>query len=368
MGTKTWDLTLPSLCKVFEKHFMFGNILSPHDWKDPEMLEMYKHHYNAVTAENSMKPLYISPEKGVFKFDEADKIVAWAEANNVTMIGHTLVWHAQSAAWLNRNEDGSPLTRAEARANLEEFIKCYVGRYSGKIYSWDVINEAFIDSSGDKDFTGNWREYIRRETDNKNAVGHWYLAYANGADSAKGECGSDYVFDSFYFTRKYDPKAILYYNDYNEEFDHKNKVIPQMVNEINKQWSEHPEYDGRLLIEGIGMQGHHNHIHTKVEKIRAALESFSKTGAKIAVTEMEFTYGSSAEPAKPLSPEQSKAHAENFTALFKLYMEYSDYIERITMWGKNDLQSWREWGSPTFFDANCQAKETFHAVVALVDK
>ncbi|MCL1878257.1 MAG: endo-1,4-beta-xylanase [Defluviitaleaceae bacterium] len=360
-----WDLTLPSLCAVFEKHFMMGNIVSPDEFNDAELMAMYKHHYNSATAENAMKPESISSAPGVYTFEQADMVVKWAEENKITLIGHAFVWHAQSALWLNRNEDGTPIPRAQAKANMEAFIKEYAGRYSGKIYSWDVINEAFIDSSGeDKPYSGNWREYIRRETDNPRAVGHWYLAYANGAGA--GECGTDYVFDAFYFARKYDPKAVLYYNDYNEEFPHKRNAIADMVNDINAQWRAHPEYDGRMLVEGIGMQGHHNHIHTDVDRIRKALELFSKTGTKIAITEMDFTFGSESDPASPLSAEDSKKQSEMYAALFKLYVEFSDHIERVTIWGKSDGRSWRKWGSPTFFNEGGQAKEAFHAVVATV--
>ncbi|MCL2224577.1 MAG: endo-1,4-beta-xylanase [Defluviitaleaceae bacterium] len=352
---------LPSLCKTFEEYFKIGNIISPCDLEDAKLLEEYRHHYNAATAENAMKPVYVTPKKGVYEFGEADRIVEWAAQNGLLMVGHTLVWHGQSAPWLNMKEDGSPLTRAEAKANMEEFIKAYVGRYSGKIYSWDVINEAFIDSSGDEKYTGNWRDYIRRETDNPRAVGHWFLAYANGA--GEGEHGSDYVFDAFYFARKYDPKAVLYYNEYNEEFDHKCTAIPQMVNEINEQWRNHPEYDGMPLIEGIGMQSHHNHICTNVDKIRAALESFTKTGAKISITEMDFTHGSSSEPANPLTAEQSQNLTKMYTALFNLYREFSPHIERVTFWGLNDKRSWRSWGSPLLFDSNNQPKDAFHAIL-----
>ncbi|MCL1844356.1 MAG: endo-1,4-beta-xylanase [Defluviitaleaceae bacterium] len=356
-----WDLTLPSLCETFEKNFMMGNIILSKELDNPEIMAMYKHHYNAVTAENAMKPEHISSAPGVYDFEHADKIVKWAEENKIALVGHTFVWHAQSALWLNRNEDGTPISRAAAKANLEAFIREYGERYRGKVYSWDVVNEAFIDSDvGGRPYNGNWRDYIRRESENPRAVGHWFLAYANGAGA--GECGSDYMFDSFYFARKYDPNAILYYNDYNEEFPHKRHVIADMVNDINAQWRAHAEYDGRLLIEGIGMQSHHNHIHTDVAQVRTALELFTKTGTKIAVTEMDFTFGSQQEPSRPLSPEESKKQAEMYAALFKLYKEFS--VERVTVWGKNDKLSWRSWGSPTFFDETGNAKEAFHAVIA----
>lgn len=330
---------------------------------DVELMDMVKHHYSAVTAENDMKPLYIAPKPGEFDFEKADKLVTWAGENDIKMIGHTLAWHGQSPAWLNQNEDGSPLTRAEAKKNMELFIKTYAGRYSGRIFAWDVVNEVFRDEGGD--FKGTWRELLRRETDNPRAVGHWYLAYANGANKELGECGSDYIFDAFYFARKYDPHATLYCNDYNEEYTAKRNALAEMTEEINEEWKKHPSYDNRLLIEGIGMQAHCNH-NTNYDNVRKSIERFIKTGAKISVTELDITFGSSEEPANPLTKEQEKSQIEMYEKLFKMYVEFSDHIERVTIWGKDDKNSWRTWGSPTLFGMENEAKEVFHKVVSLV--
>ena len=357
-----WDLTLPSLHKAYSGKFMMGNIISPEELNDPEMVNMYRHHYNAVTAENAMKPLYIAPSPGEFNFEESDKIVNWATENNITMIGHTLAWHGQSPPWLNQKPDGSPLTRAEAKKNMETFIKTYASRYSGRIHSWDVVNEVFRDEGGD--FDGTWRELLRRETDNVRAVGHWYLAYANGANAELGECGSDYIFDAFYFARRYDPHAILYCNDYNEEYSPKRKAMAEMTEDINEEWKKHPHYDGRLLIEGIGMQGHCNH-NTNYGLVRESLERFIKTGAKVSITELDITFGSSTEPAVPLTAEQSKVQAEMYEKLFRMYLEFSEHIERVTVWGKDDKRSWRAWGSPTLFGVDGEAKEAFHKIVSM---
>jgi len=349
-----------SLYKTFAQHFMFGNIISPRDFDCPQTLEMFKHHYNAVTAENAMKPVYISSAKGEYNFDEADRIVAWANENDIEVIGHTLVWHGQSAPWLNKNPDGTVLTRAEAKANLEAFIKAYVSRYSGRVYSWDVINEVFRDDAGE--FSGDWRSHLRKETDNPRAVGHWYLAYENGAKKELGETGCDYIFDAFYFARRYDPHAVLYCNEYNEEQPIKREAMAQMVEQINADWEKHPHYDGRLLIEGIGMQFHCNH-GTDLGLIRQSLERFAKTGARISATELDITFGSEENPATPLTDEQSKQQAEMYHQIFDMFIEFAPHIERVTMWAKDDKQSWRSWGSPVLFDGEGKAKDAFHMIV-----
>jgi len=351
-----WDLKLQPLHKKFEGKFMLGNILSPHDFKDEAMLDMYRHHYNAVTAENCMKPVYITSAPGAYDFSNADQLVDWAQANDIALIGHTLIWHGQSAPWLNRDADGNAITRAQAKANMEAFITAYAGRYAGRVYSWDVMNEIFRDIN---EFGGDWRAHLRQEEPKAGNTAHWYLSYANGA--AAGECGSDYVFDAFYFTRKADPTAILYYNDYNEDVPAKRDAIAQMVEEINAQWKQHAEYDGRLLIEGIGMQSHHNEHHFNPGNVRAALERFAATGAKIAITELDFTYGTSTEPAVPLTDAQAQAQAANYRTLFDMYKEFPQ-VERVSFWAKDDGQSWRKWGSPVLFDAQGNAKPAFHAL------
>ncbi|MCL2373532.1 MAG: endo-1,4-beta-xylanase [Defluviitaleaceae bacterium] len=365
---KKWDLTLPSLHKTFADYFKVGNIFSvynwetngqPNDWDNPGMLEMYRHHYNVVSPGNAMKPVYISSAPGVYHFQEADRLVAWANENHMAVIAHTLVWHGQSADWLNKTPTGTPLPRAQAKANLHEFIKRYVSRYSGKVYAWDVINEAFVDRYNEP-YSGNWRDYIRRESDNPMAVGHWFLAYANGA--APGECGTDFVFDAFYYARKYDPAAILSYNDYNEHVPNKRDAIAQMTEEINAKWQSHPEYDGRLLIERIGMQSHYNHLHYNITQVQDAMDRFIKTGANISITELDITFGSPEEPSNPLTPEESARQAQMYAELFALYKKYAAHIDTVTIWGKNDHESWRNWGAPTLFDNNCAAKESFYSI------
>lgn len=353
----SWDLTLPPLKQKFAQHFMMGNIISPWDFEDEKTLEMFLYHYNSVTAENMMKPMHITSAPGVYDFEQADRLADWACKHGISLIGHTLIWHGQSAPWLNRDEQGNAITRAAAKANMQAFISEYAGRYAGRVYSWDVMNEIFRDIN---EYSGNWREHLRRNESKVYTTAHWYLAYENGA--AAGECGSDYVFDAFYFTRKADPKAILYYNDYNEDVPAKRDAIADMVEDINAQWQAHAEYDGRLLIEGIGMQSHHNDRDFSPENVRAAIKRYAETGAKLAITELDFTYGTPEAPAAPLTEEQAQAQAESYRVLFALYREFSENIERVTFWAKCDGQSWRKWGSPVLFDENGTAKKAYHAI------
>jgi len=374
----TWDLNLPSLAKAFSKNFMIGNIWSVF-MGEHNTYDMFAHHFNALTAENHFKPERIAPGGHTrpaaqdFDFAKADQIVEWAVANEITLIGHTLVWHGQSPPWLYESGPGVPLTRAVARANMEFYIRTIAEHYNdmgmlGAFYSWDVLNEAIASDGGS--WSGDWRKQMRESSP-------WHLAYANGFDAAAGEHPSDFVYDAFMFARRYFPHSILYYNDYSEEIPPKRDAIAQMVEQINERWAHdyecNPEampagqlYSGRLLIEGIGLQSHF-HLDqwaTKKENIPLALERFAQTGAVLSITELDITIGQQDTNAPgPLSELDQQRLAEAYARTFGYYMQYADYIERVSIWGKADHQSWRAWGQPLLFDMNFRPKSAFFAVL-----
>ena len=68
----------------------------------------------------------------------ADKIVEYAEANDMLVRGHTLVWHRQLPAWVEQGD----WTRDELLEVLRGHITTVVGRYKGRIAAWDVVNNA----------------------------------------------------------------------------------------------------------------------------------------------------------------------------------------------------------------------------------
>lgn len=360
-----WDLTLDSIKAAYADYFMIGNIIEPGQISDDKTTAMVKHHYDVITAENSMKPENLSKVKGVYNFDNADKLVTWAEENGIKVHAHTLVWHSQSAAWLNKAGDGTPLTRAEAKANMEEYINNVAGHYAGKVISWDVVNEAFL--PGVSTAPANWKDALRKFEDGGNGS-PWYQAYENGADQSKGEDGSDYLYDAFVFTRLADPNAVLYYNDFNETETGKREAIASMVEALNEKWKsdERNTEPDRLLVEGIGMQAHYWTGDLQVSNVEASIERFIKTGAKVSVSELDIPHGDymsyKQRTAAPTKEEEMK-QADLYRKLFEVYLKYASNIERVTFWGKADSQSWRFEGYPLLFDKNFAPKEAYYAIM-----
>ena len=380
-----WDLTLPSLAEIYSDLFLFGNILEPNlIQNNPRgVIDMFLHHYNALTAENAMKPDAISggqlqatrPE--ALLLDNAETMVNFALDNDLYMVGHTLIWHEQSARWQYLDvETGEFLTRDVAMENMRWFIEEYAGHFEGRIDAWDVTNEVFTNSGGANNVVGgpygspiypvgSWQRALRNYVP-------WYHAFANGADFEAGERGWDYIYYSYVFARRYAPSATLIYNDFNEEFPAKRNAIANMVEEINERWAndainnpaynnpQHSDY-GRLLIEAIGMQAHYNQ-NTNMDNIRQALDRFIETGARIHITELDIQFTNIASPFE-MSEAQLEQQATMFAQLFVWYMERAEYIDRVSIWGREDGSSWRGQNGATHFDRNYNPKPSFWAIV-----
>lgn len=351
-----WDLDLESLYETYENVFLFGNAISSGQIANTEFANMVKHHYNVITAENEMKPQYISPSEGTYNFTSSDKLVDWALANGIAVHGHTLIWHSQSADWLTKGDGGAPLTRSQAKKNLTDYITEVAGHYKGKFISWDVANEVFADGGS---FNGDWKNNLRQSDT------PWYMAYANGANEDEGESGADYIYDAFVQTRLIDPDAILYYNDYNENVPTKRDAIADMVEELNSKWEEDERNNepGRLLIEGIGMQSHFNTSSLNIETVENAIKRFIETGAKITVSELDIPVGDYSNRTTPLTAEEKVEQAQLYAQLMQLYNKYKESIERVTIWGAADPLSWRAAGHPLLFDRLYAAKEAYYAVI-----
>lgn len=380
-----WDLTLPSLAQRWEDYFILGNILEPALIRDNPrgVIEMFLHHYAAVTAENAMKVDAISggaeqrSRPAALNLAGARTMVDFAEEHGLYMVGHTLVWHSQSAPWLYRDpQTGEYLTRAEAKENMRWFIQQYAGYFGDRIHAWDVTNEVFTDGGGANIITnrpegspfyevGTWQRALRNNVP-------WYHAFANGADFDAGERAYDYIYYAFVFARRYAPSALLIYNDFNEEYPHKRNAMANMTIELNERWHNdsvnnpaygnpsHPDY-GRLLIEVIGMQGHYNQS-TSLGNVRDALEMFSQTGARIHVTELDIHFRGATVAPFTMNELQAERQADMFAQLFMWYAEFAEYIDRVSIWGREDSTSWRGADAATHFDRFYNPKPAFWAI------
>lgn len=106
---------------------------------EPTYRQVLAREFNTITPENAMKFESLRPKRNV-DFTNADAIVAFAEAHQVQVRGHTLVWHNQLSKWLTQGK----FTRKEL-LSVREHIQTVVSHYQGNLIAWDVVNEAIAD-------------------------------------------------------------------------------------------------------------------------------------------------------------------------------------------------------------------------------
>jgi endo-1,4-beta-xylanase len=339
-------MSLPSMKEQFSEYFMMGNIFNPNDAPTASAITNTKLtlHFNVLTAENNMKPSYISNGPSSYNFTIADRMVNAARASHFQVVGHTLLWHSQNAGWMTSSSC--------TLANMKTYVTGVVTHFRGKIYSWDVLNEVFPDGVS---ASADWKNVMRQENP-------WYKAI-----------GSTFVYEGFLAARLADPDAILYYNDYNMDNVGKATMVRDMVRDVNAQYKEAYPAETRLLIEGIGMQSHHN-TNVTAAQIKASLELFKHLKVKISISELDVL-GQSYQQFAAVGQGTNKHNSSTVTAAgletqarlygeyMKVFLEYSDIIERVSLWGVTDDQSWRSAGKPLLFDAQGKAKASYHSFV-----
>ncbi len=174
----------PTLADLAERHGRyFGSATDNPELTDTAYTKILGSEFDMITPGNGMKWYATEPQQGVFDWTSGDEIVNLARKNHQKVRAHTLVWHSQLPDWLTSRQ----WTASELRAVLKKHITAEVRHYRGKVYSWDVVNEAFEED-------GSYRETI------------WYKTLGPG-----------YIADALRWAHQADPHAKLYLNDYNIE-------------------------------------------------------------------------------------------------------------------------------------------------------
>lgn len=343
-----------SLKEIFKDHYLIGTAINNMQIRraDEQLFEIVKKHFNSITPENELKWERVHPTLNNFNFEPADKIIEFAVANNLHIVGHTLLWHSQTPNWVFEDENGNLLSREAMLDRLENHISTVVGRYRGKIHGWDVVNEAFNED-------GSYRE------------SKWFKII-----------GEDYIEKAFQFAHAADPDVELYYNDYNEWYPKKRDRIVKMVNDLKAKG---------IRIDGIGMQGHWGLDYPVISEADDAIKAYSETGLKVMITELDMDIlpsawdisadvAKTAKYSKELNPwpdflpdSMHVVQAKRYAEFFNLFNKYRESISRVTLWGINDAQSWRNYwpvfgrsAYPLLFDKNNQPKPAFDAVISTV--
>jgi endo-1,4-beta-xylanase len=339
---------------AFDGEFLMGTALNVDQiaGAEPRAIEIAKKQYNSIVAENCMKMEEIHPEEDVYYWEDADAFVEFGEVNNMHIVGHTLVWHSQTAPWIFVDENGEEVSRDVLIERMKNHIHTIVSRYKGRVDGWDVVNEAIQND-------GSWRE------------SKYYQII-----------GPEFVELAFKFAHEADPNAELYYNDYGVSGRSKCNGIYDMVKSL---------LDKGVKVDGIGLQGHLNLDIPAISEMEESIEKLSSLGLNLMVTELDMTIvpwpsdevtaeiSLNYELSKEFDPYSEELPdsvyqqvMQRYTGLFEMLLKHHEKISRVTFWGVHDGNSWRnDWpiegrtDFPLLFDRNYQMKEGVEEILEM---
>ncbi|MGA0555666.1 endo-1,4-beta-xylanase [Larkinella sp. VNQ87] len=338
---------IPSLKDTFQKDFGIGTALNPAQFeeRDPKTTEFIVRQFNMATPENVMKSALLHPTWDTYTFEMADKLVEFGRKHNLKINGHTLIWHSQLPGFIRGIRSADSI-----RTFFTDHIKTVAGRYRGKVFSWDVVNEALNED-------GTMRKTV-------------FLQHL----------GEDYVTEAFRLAQEASPNTELYYNDYNNEKPAKRAGCLALIKKIQ---------EAKVRIDGVGIQGHWHVGKVPLKDIEESILQYAALGLKVMITELDIEVlprnfqgadvsqrmanNAESNPYPDGLPDAVQQQlAADYEALFKLFLKHKDKVTRVTFWGVNDGNSWlNNWpirgrtNYPLLFDRNNQPKPAFYKVIAL---
>ena len=292
--------------------------------------------HSSITTENTLKWPAVHPQQDAFDFSGGDYIASFCAANDKRLHGHCLIWYQSNPGWLNNFVGDS----AAWEQVFKTHIQTVAGHYKNIVTGWDVVNEAFHDQDGSlrvQDVTAG---------DN----------FDDGCIWAR-RLGREYIARAFQYAHEADPAALLFYNDYGQEWSERktDSIIAMAKSFISNS----------VPIHGLGIQMHTD-INASADGITRAIKSLAATGLMIHISELDVRVNPSNNPAVLFSADLAKKQADRFSFIVQQYKLWVPKAQQygITTWNVGDKDSWirsylkrNDW--PLLFDDNYARKPAY---------
>ncbi len=265
--------------------------------------------FSQIEAEFEMKfdPSHPRPDTdpNPYDFSGGEKLVSFAQAHNMAVRGHTLVWHDAIPIWVTN----SHYTPAQLNTILQGHITTVIQHYSGRVYAWDVYNEAFNDD-------GTVQSSFWNEQPGIGLAGQ----------------GTKTIEQAFRWARAADANVKLFYNDYSAEtLNAKSDAIYAMAKDF--------------LARGVPLNGIGFQLHTDpsfrdsgtLSSFAANLKRFADLGLEVQITEFDVRLSSN---SADLLSQQASVYQQVASICAK-----QKGCTAIQTWGFTDKHSW----IPSFF-------------------
>jgi endo-1,4-beta-xylanase len=345
------------------RQILIGTAVRPSQLSEALYTSTLAREFNMLEPEDALKWEVVHPRRHDFDFSQADQILEFATKHSMKVRGHTLVWHRQNPKWLTEGH----YTSTELGHILEDHIKTVVGHYRGKIFAWDVVNEAF-----DEVRPGNLRSTIWRDqpgfalgrNDPDSSPEPRASSNPVGAEPVASSSKQTYAYieQCFRWAHEADPQALLFYNEAEAEtINTKSDAIFSMVRDFRQRGAP---------IDGVGLQMHISNLNADVASVSANIKRLTELGVQVHITEMDV--------ALPVDS-NGNARAEDLNRQADIYRDLAiaclshPGCTAIQTWGFTDKYSWigshtkHRQGAALLFDQNYRAKPAYKALRDALD-
>jgi len=281
---------------------LIGTAVRPSLFSEAAYAATLAREYNLVEPEDAMKWRTVRPAAETFDFREGDDVVRFAQAHDMKVRGHCLVWDHDNPDWLTQGH----FTPAQLSHLLQVHIATVMKHYAGQVFAWDVVNEAL-------DENGQLRD------------SPWY----NQSGIGLAGNGQGYIEQAFRWAHEGDPRALLFYNDNGAEaLNAKSDAIYAMVKDFRRRG---------VPIDGVGLQMHVSPLDLDTAAIASNIARLTALGVQVHITELDVSLplDSDGQPAKNDLVRQ----AEVYRGIVRACLQ-SRGCTAIQTWGFTDKYSW----------------------------
>jgi endo-1,4-beta-xylanase len=322
------------------KGLIFGSSLALKYFNQSSAYEkLFVDECNIATPEFHMKWNSLNRQPGIYDFSAADQLVDFCAQHQMKVRGHTLVWHDSLPPWVS-----GQLSPATAPNVMLDHIRTVATHFTGKLYSWDVVNEVLDPGSQRPDGLRNslWLQNI----------------------------GTSYIEQAFRATAAVDPKAILVWNENYLEVSNgfgaaKRRALLTQLDVLLERG---------VPIHGIGLEAHLRGDQASVlgdASYEAFLSDLAKRKMKIFITELDVQ--------DKTFPADIETRDKSVADIYKKFLSASlrqSVVQGVVAWGLSDAFTWisgygpRKDGLPVrplAFDANYQPKPAYYAIAEALE-
>jgi endo-1,4-beta-xylanase len=314
---------------------LLGTAVRPSQLSETAYTATLAREFSMVEAEDAMKWWVLRPDPATYDFRQGDEVVRFAQAHQMKVRGHCLVWGRYNPDWLTQGH----FTPRQLSRLLREHINRVMNHYAGQVFAWDVVNEA-LDENGD----------VRDSL--------WY----NQPGIGLSRKGTAYIEQVFRWAHRADPHGLLFYNEAEGEgLNRKSDAIYTMIKDFKRRG---------VPIDGVGLQMHIPTLDADIPAIVAGISAniarLTALGVQVHITELDVSLPVSSDGVP--RPDDLARQADVYRGIVRACLNNAG-CTAIQTWGFTDKYSWigshshRTRGQALPFDRAYQPKPAYRAVL-----